>query len=222
MLRKTKWGMIALGALAWACATDGQGSLPDGATGNENPFNSGTERPGGGATETPVNTATEKPCSVSAGDVLGIFDVLCEKVEECGWDRQPNPPVEGDGTEQRVISGYSAADGLRKMTTYLPIRRTLGESSGGDVEIDLFGEVCDAVSECVESGSCGDVSQEVIVDAPVCIGDVLACIRGIFELIPCDGDTSDLENAQLPAACESLMEYEPPPDDNGSGGAGPE
>ncbi len=219
MVRKTKWGMIALGALMWACATDGAGNPPGGAVGNENPFSNGTERPGGGATETPVNTATEKPCSVSGRDVLSIFDLLCEKAEECGFGKptNPDPPVD-EGNQQRVVpGGYSAADGLDVMLSYLPLRRTLGESQGGS-EFDLFGKVCKDVSECLDSGSCGDIDQSVTVESPVCVGDVLACVRAIFDLIPCDGDVSGLENARLPAACESLGVSQPV---DGTGGSGP-
>ncbi|MCA9640329.1 MAG: hypothetical protein KC492_06515, partial [Myxococcales bacterium] len=143
MVRNIKWGMIAVGALMWACATDGQGD-PGGALGNESPFNNGSEQPGGGATEKPTNSATETPssCNLTAADALDILSSMCDRAEQCGWnDATQDPPIQ-DGTQQLNLDPQGIALQLSSNILSLPSLR--GESDA----TNFFGDSCESTDIC--------------------------------------------------------------------------
>ncbi|MCA9631610.1 MAG: hypothetical protein KC766_28330 [Myxococcales bacterium] len=231
MVRKTKWGIMALGALVWACATDGQGDpgVPSGneppvGSGTENPFGNGTESPTNGATETPRSGGSETPCNVSLAGALKSLDFVCEKAVECGWNGE-DPPID-EGTANLVISPERSR--FQAIARAFPMQRTLDVSS--DVG-NTFGGICQAITLCQENPSAcqledGASLEDTQIETDtglVCVTDYIPCLKAIIQALPCDLDAASLQDLAIPAACEGIFDtsYDPPPIDNGTGGGGP-
>ncbi|MEZ4369304.1 MAG: hypothetical protein R3B07_00705 [Polyangiaceae bacterium] len=217
MVRNIKWGMIAVGALMWACATDGQGN-PGGTTlGNESPIGGGTEQPGGGATEKPTNTATENPssCSLTAADALDILSSMCDRAEQCGWNETTQEPPVEDGTQQLNIDPHGSIIRLSSSILNLQALRGTSDATG------FFGDSCESTDICdTHPVECGITTTE-INGQQVCLGTLMACLQDIVNMLPCSGDPiSSLGDFTLPASCE-FFTVEQPPVDNSTGGGGP-
>ncbi|MGE3669016.1 MAG: hypothetical protein AB7K71_05125, partial [Polyangiaceae bacterium] len=224
MVRNIKWGMIAVGALMWACATDGQGDPGGGAVGNESPIGNGvqqpgnsSQQPGGGATENPRSGGSETPCNVTIGEALSSFSFICVKADECGWTPDQGPIEEGTDNQGLVLSDKQAQAKLDRVLHALPLQRTLGSSS--DVG-SAFGSACQAITLCSQTPSACDLGEGTTLDDTqldidgqlVCITDYIPCFKAIIQALPCDLTAESLQNFAIPAACEGILDvnYDPP------------
>lgn len=199
--------------LVAACATDGAGN-PNGLGGPEGPGNS-SEHPGS-SYDGPGSNGTERPeanCTATVGDLLDVFSGLCEVVEECGFTGTPDPEPNPEDTQEYVYKP-TARMALDRVVEALPVTRTRGNSENPDLGAEIFGGLCEAVNECRDGGCGVALDQTVDTESGVCIGSYLNCFRAIFALISCDGDLSNLDESDAPAACQELFETpdEPPPE----------
>lgn len=198
MVRKLSGFLLAsgAGALLVACATNGSGGPyadfdpADERAGSatERAPSSGTERAPNNATERPPNF-TEPGCSGTVGDVVRDLQGICVQLSECIEDFvtvEPGDdpgPGEGEFEERRV----SAWDGYRAVLKALPLVRTHADG------IDPIDCSLDEIP-----------AEELSTPLPFCVEDLMSCLRGILDLIPCGPNAQMPTSAELPAACERL------------------